>query len=139
MSKAQPKQSWDEYYRTKRDAITRKLGTLDSTDTKKHDTVKSDSFILSICRELLDVMNNTGKNHATRISQVEQKLPQIVQAQKAYMDKQIEDLRISTEASNQSILDILKTIQQWIKKYERLLELVEVDYHDKLERVQRID
>jgi hypothetical protein len=139
---ARPAPSWEEYFKTKQDALNRNLGRMEATELSKYDPRQWDIYLVSICQDLLEIANRSYEEDVklwAQIKQVETKLDKVAESHLKYIDKQDAALRSSFEAGTQDTAGALKAIRTWMRNWEPLLKLVREDYHDKLARVESID
>ncbi|MGA2238789.1 MAG: hypothetical protein ABSG74_06230 [Candidatus Bathyarchaeia archaeon] len=133
--------TWEEYYKAKHDELTHTLGKLETIDRRKYDPAEWDAETIRTCRDLLELLNILRKDAVGTIGDVksvEERMYKLAEAHVKYIDKQDATLKSAIEEVKQDTKATLKAIQTWMENWEPLLKLVREDYHDKLERVEKV-
>jgi predicted nucleic acid-binding Zn-ribbon protein len=108
---------WVEFYKDRRDLLTENIGKITAYQARQT-SPKWDIYILEQIRDMLDIID-------------------FLMQEKQKLSEEIETLTKRIEKRDNDITDILIKIQDWMKKYQPILDKIgeECEMLDKVERI----
>jgi predicted nucleic acid-binding protein len=99
---------WEEWYRERRDTITENMGKI-TAFTVRQSRPEWDTYILQQIRDVLDAMN-------------------VIYHDTEKLFEQNNEIIKRLEKRDSDITDVLSKIQDWMKKYQPILDTMDDEY-----------